>query len=251
MYQLVIEDDEGKTTSVPLPNSRDEITIGRKEGNTIRLTERNVSRVHARIVRSNGSYFIEDKGSYNGVKVNGDRISGRRHLKEGDRVSLGDYKISLKFDKDKEMETPPARAMEPPEKKARFCLISGPLAGKIFTLRGEETLIGRTEENDIILSHPSISRNHAKVLLEKDTYKIVDLGSANGVRVNGEEYGKVALKSGDKVDLGHVRLRFIAPGEQFTYDPSMLEFPEKEDEPMEDGEDGPLKRWWRSLRSRK
>ena len=42
MYKLIIEDDEGKTTVVPL--IRDEITIGRKEGNTIRLTERNVSR---------------------------------------------------------------------------------------------------------------------------------------------------------------------------------------------------------------
>ena len=41
MFKLVIQDDEGKTTVVPL--IRDEITNGRKEGNTIRLTERNVS----------------------------------------------------------------------------------------------------------------------------------------------------------------------------------------------------------------
>ena len=37
MFKLTIEDDEGKTTVVPL--ARDEITIGRLEGNTIRLTE--------------------------------------------------------------------------------------------------------------------------------------------------------------------------------------------------------------------
>ena len=49
MYKLIIEDDEGKTTVVPL--IRDEITIGRKEGNTIRLTERNVSRRHAKLVK--------------------------------------------------------------------------------------------------------------------------------------------------------------------------------------------------------
>ena len=76
MYKLIIEDDEGKTTVVPL--IRDEITIGRKEGNTIRLTERNVSRRHAKLVKSNGSVFIEDLTSYNGIKVNGDRIAGRR-----------------------------------------------------------------------------------------------------------------------------------------------------------------------------
>jgi len=42
MQKLLIEDDEGKTVVVPL--IRDEITIGRQEGNTIRLSEQNVSR---------------------------------------------------------------------------------------------------------------------------------------------------------------------------------------------------------------
>ena len=87
MFKLVIQDDEGKTTVVPL--IRDEITIGRKEGNTIRLTERNVSRRHARIARSNGEVTIEDLGSYNGIRVNNARIAERlgwtpsRPLREG------------------------------------------------------------------------------------------------------------------------------------------------------------------------
>src|SRR5262245_24910725 len=94
MFKLVIQDDEGKTTVVPL--IRDEITIGRKEGNTIRLTERNVSRKHARIVRANGAVAIEDLGSYNGVRVNGTRISQRTPLSISDRVQLGDYLLELK-----------------------------------------------------------------------------------------------------------------------------------------------------------
>ncbi len=54
MWKLVIEDDEGKRTVVPL--SREQYSIGRKDGNTIRLTERNVSREHARIVKkANGA----------------------------------------------------------------------------------------------------------------------------------------------------------------------------------------------------
>src|SRR5678816_2620367 len=54
---------------------------------------------------------------------------------------------------------------------------------------------------------------------EPDTgrYTISDLQSSNGVRVNGEEYGKVELRRGDVVDLGHVRLRFIEPGEDFVF----------------------------------
>src|SRR5438067_11502116 len=97
MYKLIIEDDEGKTTVVPL--IRDEIMIGRKEGNTIRLTERNVSRKHAKLLKQNGTVFIEDLTSYNGIKVNGDRIAGRAPVNEGDRIQIGDYQLALKLDK--------------------------------------------------------------------------------------------------------------------------------------------------------
>src|SRR5438445_9317219 len=97
MYKLIIEDDEGKATVVPL--IRDEITIGRKEGNTIRLTERNVSRKHAKLSKANGTIYIEDLSSYNGIKVNGDRISGRAPVNEGDRIQIGDYQLALKLDK--------------------------------------------------------------------------------------------------------------------------------------------------------
>jgi pSer/pThr/pTyr-binding forkhead associated (FHA) protein len=77
---------------------RDEITVGRKEGNTIRLTERNVSRKHARIVRKNSAISIEDLDSYNGVKVNGSRIQGRVDLSISDRIQIGDYLIEVKTD---------------------------------------------------------------------------------------------------------------------------------------------------------
>ncbi len=45
--RLIIEDEEGATTIVPL--GEEEITIGREPGNTIQLTEQNVSRQHARL----------------------------------------------------------------------------------------------------------------------------------------------------------------------------------------------------------
>src|SRR5580698_5326996 len=86
MFKLVIQDDEGKTTVVPL--IRDEITI--------RLTERNVSRRHARILRSDNEVQIEDLGSYNGIRVNNARIAERVSLRISDQVQIGDYKLYLK-----------------------------------------------------------------------------------------------------------------------------------------------------------
>ncbi|MGZ3428146.1 MAG: FHA domain-containing protein, partial [Polyangia bacterium] len=273
MYKLIIEDDEGKTTVVPL--IRDEITIGRKEGNTIRLTERNVSRRHAKLLKSNGTVFIEDLTSYNGIKVNGDRIAGRAPVNEGDRVQIGDYQLALKLDKAQTasgghpspvptgatapampsaapanemaeqkttpfmkengaapasmldmaptVQTPITPTTAPPisgqqEAPARLVVVSSNFAGQEFVLDKAAVVIGRTDENDVVINHRSISRHHAKIVREGGHYHIVDLQSANGVRVNGEEYGKVELRKGDHVDLGHVRLRFVAPGEDFIFD---------------------------------
>lgn len=91
--KLIIEDDEGRKTVVPLV--RDEISIGRAAGNTIRLTERNVSRRHARLVRAREGVFVEDLGSSTGLRVNGHRVSRRTPLKDGDRVEIGDYRLTV------------------------------------------------------------------------------------------------------------------------------------------------------------
>src|SRR3974390_1752698 len=107
MWKLAIEDDEGKQTVVPL--TREQYTIGRKDGNTIRLTERNVSREHARLYKKNGTnegtgggsnsgkptFILEDLTSYNGVFVNGLRITHAQGLSHGDLVQIGDYRILL------------------------------------------------------------------------------------------------------------------------------------------------------------
>ncbi|MBV8758478.1 MAG: FHA domain-containing protein, partial [Deltaproteobacteria bacterium] len=278
MFKLVIQDDEGKTTVVPL--IRDEITIGRKEGNTIRLTERNVSRRHARIVRNNGEVQIEDLGSYNGIRVNNARIAERVSLRVSDQVQIGDYKLYLKAEGVEQVDdartmpierieapatevmpavqapTPTApmptavpatpapvanrtaaatadtdpggrpvataaqvAALTQPAGYGKLVVVSSNFAGKEFDLTRPQMIIGRTDENDHVINHRSISRNHAKVTRDPETgrYTISDLQSSNGVRVNGQDYGKVELRRGDTVDLGHVRLRFVEPGEDWVF----------------------------------
>lgn len=109
MLKLIIEDDEGRKTVVPF--ARDEITIGRQDGNTIRLTERNVSRRHARLVRQNGHVLIEDLGSYNGTRINGERIQGQSEISDGDLIQIGDYDLALQSEAAASASAPaPARA---------------------------------------------------------------------------------------------------------------------------------------------
>lgn len=246
MYKLVIADDEGKTTVVPLV--RDEITIGRKEGNTIRLTDRNVSRRHAKLrkIAANGSgnedYLVEDLKSYNGVKVNGRRVGGEIVLKAGDQITIGDYQLAIQLDdgvnlgatipettiplgvrqeaarssgSDPAPATSDARMTAPP---ARIVMVSQPAPGAEFALGRTVTRIGRAEELDIWINHRSISREHAEITMDGANLKIRDLGSANGMRINGRETKQGQLKSGDVLELGQVRFRFVPAGEHFTFE---------------------------------
>lgn len=93
MLKLIIEDDEGRKTVVPF--ARDEISIGRQDGNTVRLTERNVSRQHARLRREAGGVVVQDLGSSYGTRLNGQRLKGEAPLREGDLLQIGDYDLAL------------------------------------------------------------------------------------------------------------------------------------------------------------
>ena len=234
MLRLVIEDGEGTTHVVPL--IRDEITIGRQEGNTIRLTERNVSRRHARLVRAgtDGSptVLVEDLDSYNGIRLNGDRIAGKCTMRPADLLQIGDYSLALKTEEvtdadlgslaaaaQDEPPPPPVDPRLPEEERGRFVVVSSNLAGNEYALDRREVIIGRTDadENDVVIAHRSISRHHAKIIHRDGTFTIIDLASSNGVKVNGEAFGTATLVNGDIIELGHVKLRFCAPGDDYVF----------------------------------
>ena len=92
--KLVVEDEAGTRTIVPF--TAGEITVGRTvEAGGLRLADRDVSRRHARFVQVNGLVFVEDLGSLTGTRVNGEPISGRRRLREGDLIEIGGYDLAV------------------------------------------------------------------------------------------------------------------------------------------------------------
>jgi pSer/pThr/pTyr-binding forkhead associated (FHA) protein len=260
MLKLVISDDEGKTTVVPL--ARDEITIGRKEGNTIRLTERNVSRRHARMHRGRASFVIEDLASYNGIVLNGARLAETRPVRHGDQILIGDYKLQIVDEPGAQVAPPtptptPAPPSEhhapllpasaPPSTPAAPASAPGlaalndpfappqPGAGAATVpehIRGLRVvflapagvpapvmldrlpiIMGRSEAADVALPFSSISREHARLFIEDDKLFIEDMGSSNGVQINGEKHKKVELAPGDMVQLGVVEFRVARRGD--------------------------------------
>ena len=66
--------------------------------------------------------------------------------------------------------------------------------------------IGRTEGNDLVLNHPSVSRKHARLEERDSQWWIVDLKSTNGVKVNGDLISESRIRAGDKILVGSVQL---------------------------------------------
>jgi len=259
LLKLIIVDDEGRRTVVPFV--RQEITIGRQEGNTIRLTERNVSRHHARFLRQNGAVLLEDLGSFNGVRINGARIEGMAAVNTGDRVHIGDYELAIDDDSvhltersrspTRELERRPepvaveaprsarqretTRPMGPPgtERQTesspakasttrptteieaadapRLVILNTDLAGRKLTCARSPLMIGRSAENDLVLDHVSVAQTHARLLRgTSGEWQIVHLDASNDMLVNGEAFGKARLSDGDLLQLGEVKLKFVA-----------------------------------------
>ena len=76
-------------------------------------------------------------------------------------------------------------------------------ANRTHELNRPEMRLGRASDSDIKLESEKVSRRHAMIMLEGDTFYIQDLGSANGTFVNGKQVrDRVALYNGDEVRLG-------------------------------------------------
>src|SRR5438309_8876874 len=83
-FQCLEGIDKGKVyRDLPTP-----VTIGREEGNVLRLNDERVSRFHAKIQFDNGEVIITDLESTNGTRVNGNVVQIRR-LRAGDRIGVG------------------------------------------------------------------------------------------------------------------------------------------------------------------
>ena len=71
-----------------------------------------------------------------------------------------------------------------------------------------EVIIGRTEDCQIILQDPSISRKHAKVVVDQSGVRVLDLKSKNGTKLNGTQVMEAVLKNGDRLHLGKFQITF-------------------------------------------
>jgi pSer/pThr/pTyr-binding forkhead associated (FHA) protein len=85
----------------------------------------------------------------------------------------------------------------------------GGRAGESFFPSTERTLIGRSPECDVFLDDVTVSRRHAELVREGETFTITDLGSLNGTFVNRKRIESAELEDDDELQIGKYRLTFL------------------------------------------
>jgi hypothetical protein len=94
------------------------------------------------------------------------------------------------------------------------CLVirsGGGRAGETYALRADRIAIGRHPDAAIFLDDVTVSRNHAVVVREGESWVIVDEGSLNGTYVNRRRGDRTVLADGDEIQIGKYKLTFIVP----------------------------------------
>ncbi len=93
-------------------------------------------------------------------------------------------------------------------KVGTISITRGSNAGSRFVMRDVETAIGRHPESEIFLDDVTVSRRHAVIRLDDDTFSVEDVNSLNGTYVNGNRIESKELIAGDQLQVGKYLMLF-------------------------------------------
>jgi pSer/pThr/pTyr-binding forkhead associated (FHA) protein len=218
---VVVHKDGGEGESFPL---RDQLDVGREAGECVFADDRYMAPRHARLTRKDGSLFLRDLGTPNGlyIRLRKDEQNGVL-LEDQDLILLGQQVLRFEVVKDAEagfggaseqgtlvFGTPAA---------PRYARLSQRttegVSCDVFHVRKPETILGRESGDVVFPDDPFMSRRHASVRVSEAparTFRLADLGSSNGtfVRIRGE----ISLQHGDEFRIGQQLLRVDLRGPQ-------------------------------------
>ncbi|HJL16583.1 MAG TPA: GGDEF domain-containing protein [Sandaracinaceae bacterium LLY-WYZ-13_1] len=106
----------------------------------------------------------------------------------------------------------PEGGAEGESREGCLVIIYGDDLGRRVPLGSEPTVVGRSSKCDVQLDQESVSRNHARIVRQRQHYVIRDLGSTNGTYVNDDLVDEVVLRDGDQVKIGRTIFKFIVSG---------------------------------------
>jgi pSer/pThr/pTyr-binding forkhead associated (FHA) protein len=235
--------------TIELPDDAVEIRIGRHPDLELPLPYPALSALHARLFRAEVGWQIEDLGSTNGTRVDGERLAPRaaRALAPGAQLTLG--QVTLVWDGTVASGTGAERtatiakrlvsdlfAASPDLAMPTLAIASGVPARAPLRLETTDRryVAGRGETCDLRLASEEISREHLEIIRRWDGVVVKDLGSKNGVLVNDLLLTEPRrLRDGDMVQVGPAILRLSDPADRY-----LREFEARTDKGEDRAEDG-------------
>jgi pSer/pThr/pTyr-binding forkhead associated (FHA) protein len=198
------------------------LTIGRKADNTLAIEDPAVSGHHARIVKIQAVFFLEDLKSTNGTAINGQPIT-RHQLRDGDLITIGQHRLVFQenavastiaptpfVDLDR---TTVLRATghtpDGPTLTAKVLIVAGKTDRLEYPLTKQVNVIGSQDGAAIRLTGWFAPKSAATIARRGHSYSISPSQGAKSLRVNGTDVvGQQDLKDGDQIEVAGVKLTF-------------------------------------------
>ncbi len=198
------------------------VTIGRKADNTLAIDDPAVSGHHARIVKIQAVFFLEDLQSTNGTAINGQSIT-RHQLHDADVITIGQHRLVFQEHATANTAaTPPSadldrtialtgsnRPDKEPTLSAKVLVVAGKTDRLEYPLDKQVTLIGSQDAAAIRLTGWFAPKSAARIAQRGQSYAISPSQGTKSLLVNGTHVvGQQVLKNGDQIDVAGVQLTF-------------------------------------------
>jgi pSer/pThr/pTyr-binding forkhead associated (FHA) protein len=197
------------------------LTIGRKVDNALVIEDPAVSGHHARIVKVQAVFFLEDLKSTNGTVLNGLPVT-RHQLRDADVITIGQHRLVF------QENTTPSTAAAPfvdldrttvlrrtdrtpdgPTLTAKVLIVAGKTDRLEYPLTKQVNVIGSQDGAVIRLTGWFAPKSAATIARRGHSYSISPSQGAKSLRVNGTDVvGQQDLKDGDQIEVAGVKLTF-------------------------------------------
>ena len=226
IFERALPDDAFGAPAIQVPQLVDESgreqplrpgeTIIGREGD-IMVTDGRASRRHAKITSANDVLHLEDLGSTNGTKLNGDKLVAgeKRAIKGGDKISFGGLEMQVSMPGETRGNTTQAFASNktsaisaPPAVEKPPAALVG--ADQEFPLKPGPNIFGRRAGNDIIVPDPYVSGKHGQIEITDEGIFLTDLGSSNGTFLNEAKLAhnmRTKITPDDTIRLGSLEFK--------------------------------------------
>jgi len=198
------------------------LTIGRKVDNALVIEDPAVSGHHARIVKVQAVFFLEDLKSTNGTALNGLPVT-RHQLRDADVITIGQHRLVFQENTTSSTAAPAPfvdldrttvlrrtdRTPDGPMLTAKALIVAGKTDRLEYPLTKQVNVIGSQDGAVIRLTGWFAPKSAATIARRGHSYSISPSQGAKSLRVNGTDVvGQQDLKDGDQIEVAGVKLTF-------------------------------------------